>query len=196
MTGLTYDLHIHSCLSPCGDDDMTPANIAGMAALKGLEAVALTDHNPCRNCPNIFSQSCNTSCKTSLKGNTEFIQFHWNSSKQAGCQESLDYVQCRVAYAAPAILIFNSTFKGCHYDSRHIKCPCQIRKKKHDRLHPAHFKQFSPHASHLHEKISQKSNNLTIQPVNDLSQNRICNKIHRDSNNPETTMMTMGMIKK
>lgn len=48
---LTYDLHIHSCLSPCGDDDMTPANIAGMAALKGLEAIALTDHNTCRNCP-------------------------------------------------------------------------------------------------------------------------------------------------
>ncbi len=39
---LAYDLHIHSCLSPCGDDDMTPANIAGMAALKGLEAIALT----------------------------------------------------------------------------------------------------------------------------------------------------------
>ena len=36
MTELAYDLHIHSCLSPCGDDDMTPANIAGMAALKGL----------------------------------------------------------------------------------------------------------------------------------------------------------------
>ena len=51
MTGLTYDLHIHSCLSPCGDDDMTPANIAGMAALKGLDVVALTDHNTCRNCP-------------------------------------------------------------------------------------------------------------------------------------------------
>lgn len=30
---------------------MTPANIAGMAALKGLEAIALTDHNTCRNCP-------------------------------------------------------------------------------------------------------------------------------------------------
>ena len=50
MTGLTHDLHIHSCLSPCGDDDMTPANI-GMAAPKGLEAVALTDYNTCRNCP-------------------------------------------------------------------------------------------------------------------------------------------------
>ena len=51
MMNLAYDLHIHSCLSPCGDDDMTPANIAGMAALKGLDVVALTDHNTCRNCP-------------------------------------------------------------------------------------------------------------------------------------------------
>ena len=51
MMNLAYDLHIHSCLSPCGDGDMTPANIAGMAALKGLDIVALTDHNTCRNCP-------------------------------------------------------------------------------------------------------------------------------------------------
>ncbi len=40
-----YDLHIHSCLSPCASDDMTPANIAGMAYLKGLSLIALTDHN-------------------------------------------------------------------------------------------------------------------------------------------------------
>lgn len=46
-----YDLHIHSALSPCGDNDMTPANIVNMAALKGLDVIALTDHNSCRNCP-------------------------------------------------------------------------------------------------------------------------------------------------
>ena len=51
MSMLYYDLHIHSCLSPCGDKDMTPANIAGMAAVKGLDVIALTDHNSCRNCP-------------------------------------------------------------------------------------------------------------------------------------------------
>lgn len=51
MTPFYYDLHLHSCLSPCGDDDMTPANIVGMAALKGLDVIALTDHNSCRNCP-------------------------------------------------------------------------------------------------------------------------------------------------
>lgn len=46
-----YDLHVHSCLSPCGDDDMTPYNIAAMASIKGLDIVALTDHNSVKNCP-------------------------------------------------------------------------------------------------------------------------------------------------
>lgn len=46
----SYDLHIHSCLSPCGDEDMTVNNIAGMAKIKNLRAVAITDHNTCKNC--------------------------------------------------------------------------------------------------------------------------------------------------
>ncbi|GLB29955.1 histidinol-phosphatase [Lacrimispora amygdalina] len=54
MKRLEYDLHIHSCLSPCGDDDMTPGNIAGMAALKGLDVIAVTDHNSCKNCPAVL----------------------------------------------------------------------------------------------------------------------------------------------
>ena len=45
------DLHMHSCLSPCAEDDMTPANICGMAYLKGLQAIAVTDHNTARNLP-------------------------------------------------------------------------------------------------------------------------------------------------
>jgi len=51
MTGGYYDLHIHSCLSPCASDDMTPASIAGMASLKQLSFIALTDHNCGRNLP-------------------------------------------------------------------------------------------------------------------------------------------------
>ena len=50
MNRYYYDLHVHSCLSPCGDDDMTPNNIAGMAAIKGLQIVALTVHNTTKNC--------------------------------------------------------------------------------------------------------------------------------------------------
>ena len=49
-----YDLHIHSCLSPCGDNDMTPDSIAGMGELNGLDIMALTDHNTLKNCPAFF----------------------------------------------------------------------------------------------------------------------------------------------
>lgn len=45
-----YDLHLHSCLSPCGDMDMTPNNLVNMAKLLGLDVIALTDHNTCLNC--------------------------------------------------------------------------------------------------------------------------------------------------
>lgn len=42
--GAFYDLHIHSCLSPCSDNDMTPNNIVNMALLKGLDFIAVSDH--------------------------------------------------------------------------------------------------------------------------------------------------------
>lgn len=44
------DLHLHSCLSPCGDEDMTPWNLVNMAKILGLDLIALTDHNSCGNC--------------------------------------------------------------------------------------------------------------------------------------------------
>ncbi len=47
---IAYDFHIHSCLSPCGDKDMTPQNIVNMAKIMGYDAIALTDHNTALNC--------------------------------------------------------------------------------------------------------------------------------------------------
>lgn len=44
-----YDFHIHSCLSPCGDKDMTPNNLVNMAMLSGLDTIALSDHNSIGN---------------------------------------------------------------------------------------------------------------------------------------------------
>ena len=48
---LYYDFHIHSCLSPCGDKDMTPNNIVNFAKIMGYDVIALTDHNTALNCP-------------------------------------------------------------------------------------------------------------------------------------------------
>lgn len=44
-----YDLHIHSALSPCADNDMTPVTIVAYAALNGVDMVAISDHNAINN---------------------------------------------------------------------------------------------------------------------------------------------------
>jgi PHP family Zn ribbon phosphoesterase len=49
-----YDFHIHSCLSPCGDDEMSPENIVAISNLIGLDVIAITDHNSAQNAPAII----------------------------------------------------------------------------------------------------------------------------------------------
>lgn len=43
------DLHIHSCLSPCGDEEMRPCAIVGKALAMGLDMIAICDHNSAEN---------------------------------------------------------------------------------------------------------------------------------------------------
>lgn len=49
MKRVYVDLHIHSALSPCADNDMTPHNIVQMSLLKNLDMIAVTDHNAIGN---------------------------------------------------------------------------------------------------------------------------------------------------
>lgn len=44
------DLHIHTVLSPCASLEMGPKNIVATAAKKGLNIIAITDHNAVYNC--------------------------------------------------------------------------------------------------------------------------------------------------
>jgi 3',5'-nucleoside bisphosphate phosphatase len=53
------DLHNHSCLSPCGSNEMTPGMLAFEAMEKGIEILGLSDHNCGRNLP-AFCSACET----------------------------------------------------------------------------------------------------------------------------------------
>lgn len=43
------DLHIHTCLSPCADNEMTPKKIIKYAKMKNLDMVGICDHNSAEN---------------------------------------------------------------------------------------------------------------------------------------------------
>lgn len=49
LRGYRADLHIHSCLSPCAELDMTPRGIIKTAVERGIDIIALTDHNSMEN---------------------------------------------------------------------------------------------------------------------------------------------------
>lgn len=50
MRKIRADIHIHSLLSPCASLDMTPAVIISCALSKGLDMIALSDHNTTLHC--------------------------------------------------------------------------------------------------------------------------------------------------
>ena len=50
MSIFVCDLHMHSAVSPCAENDMTPGNMVSMALLNGLDVIAITDHCSARNC--------------------------------------------------------------------------------------------------------------------------------------------------
>lgn len=46
---LRADLHIHTCLSPCGELTMSPRAVVERARASGLDIIAVTDHNTTEN---------------------------------------------------------------------------------------------------------------------------------------------------
>ncbi len=48
---LQYELHCHSCVSPCAENEMTPVTVCGLAKLAGIELLSITDHNSAANLP-------------------------------------------------------------------------------------------------------------------------------------------------
>ena len=67
MSKYYYDLHTHSCLSPCADNGNTPCDLLGMASISGINILALTDHNTSSGLP-IFMKEAEAAGVTAVAG--------------------------------------------------------------------------------------------------------------------------------
>ena len=48
------DLHIHTCLSPCTELDMSPRCILAIAKKKDIDILGICDHNSTENSPAVM----------------------------------------------------------------------------------------------------------------------------------------------
>lgn len=51
LSRVRADLHVHTCLSPCADLEMSPRKIVAEAVRKGIGLLAICDHNSAANVP-------------------------------------------------------------------------------------------------------------------------------------------------
>jgi PHP family Zn ribbon phosphoesterase len=57
---LRADLHIHTCLSPCGELTMSPRAVVERALASGLDIIAVTDHNTTENASAVIEAAAGT----------------------------------------------------------------------------------------------------------------------------------------
>ena len=60
MGRIRADLHLHTCLSPCGDDQMRATAIVEQAAKAGLDMIGICDHNSAENTGAVMSAGSRT----------------------------------------------------------------------------------------------------------------------------------------
>lgn len=81
-----FDLHIHSCLSPCGSLEMSPSAIVRAARAVGLDGVMIADHNSARNAP-ALAEACR---REGLKG---LFGMEVTTSEEAHCLAVFDTLE-------------------------------------------------------------------------------------------------------
>ena len=59
LSRYAVDLHIHTCLSPCGDSRMIPPKIIDTAEKQGIDIIGITDHNSAENVGAVIEASKN-----------------------------------------------------------------------------------------------------------------------------------------
>jgi predicted metal-dependent phosphoesterase TrpH len=65
------DLHIHTCLSPCAELDMSPKYITKEAQEKGIDIVGICDHNSAENAPAVRRHAKNRGGDVNVIGGLE-----------------------------------------------------------------------------------------------------------------------------
>lgn len=96
------DLHIHTVLSPCGDIEMSPQNIVRSAIDKGMDIIAITDHNSTRQCRSVLQAAEETSLVV-IPGVEITTKEEVHCLAYFGCLEHLDTFQAYLDQHLPDI---------------------------------------------------------------------------------------------
>lgn len=106
-----------------------------------------------------------------------YIKSYRNNSEETDSHKTLDGIERGFADVAPPAGILDAAFKAGHDQPGSVQRPSEIGEEQYDALHPGHFEEFDTHVSHLCEEVAEKAHDLTVEPIHDLAEDLIGNKI-------------------
>ena len=112
-----------------------------------------------------------------LQRNAQLIKPDRNDGEEADSHKALDGIECSFADVAPPAGILDAAFKAGHDQPSSVQRPSEIGEEQYDALHPWHFEELNAHVSHLCEEVAEKAHDLTVEPIHDLTEDLIGNKI-------------------
>ena len=115
--------------------------------------------------------------KIRLQGHAKLIELHRHDGKQTDRHESLDKIHGGSLDVGPARRVFQPAFRARDHEADRIQNPSKIREKQDDALHPAHFKHLGSHIAHFCKEVGKEADDLLVDPVHDLFQNRVGYKV-------------------
>ena len=101
MKEFRVDLHLHTCLSPCGSLEMSPRQIVETALEQGLDAIAVTDHNSTLQCLEIQALG-------EEYGLVVFAGAEVTTREEAHCVALFADNQARLSRTTPNVLVTRS----------------------------------------------------------------------------------------
>ena len=115
--------------------------------------------------------------KIRLQGHAKLIKPDRYNRKKTDRHESLDEIHGGSFDVGPAGRVFQPAFRAGNHEADRIQNPSKIREKQDDALHPAHFKHLGSHVAHLCKEVCKEADDLLVDPVHDLLQDRRCDEI-------------------
>ena len=115
--------------------------------------------------------------KIRLQGHAKLIKPDRYNRKKTDRHESLDEIHGCSFDVGPAGRVFQPAFRAGDHEADRIQNPSKIREKQDDALHPAHFKHLGSHVAHLCKEVCKEADDLLVDPVHDLPQNRVGYKV-------------------
>lgn len=112
-----------------------------------------------------------------MQGNCQRVETDGNCGEEANGQKSLQGIENGLLDIAASAGVFDPALKAGDNKADAEERPAKLREEQHDGLDPTHLEQLHAHVSHLGKEVSEKTHDLSVEPVHQVVHDCGCDEV-------------------